>query len=43
MYDFKKFRPTVTKENEAEFNADKFYDLLKRFDVLHDIKVSFCW
>jgi hypothetical protein len=42
MYaDFKKFRPTVTKENEAEFNADKFYDLLKRFDVLHDIKVSF--
>jgi hypothetical protein len=21
---FKKFRPTVTKENEAEFNADSF-------------------
>lgn len=42
--EFKKFRPTQTKENDnsfESFNADKFYDLLKKFDLLSDITVSF--
>lgn len=39
--EFKKFVPTQKTEADKDFNADKFYDLLKKFDVLHDIKVSF--
>ena len=38
---FKQFVPTQKTETDKDFNADKFYNLLKKFDVLHDIKVSF--
>ena len=49
--EFKAFKPSVTTkaeaEDEAKFDADEFYNLLKHFDVLKDIKVifvgSFIW
>lgn len=48
--EFKAFKPSITAkvaQDEAEFDADEFYNLLKHFDVLKDIKVifvgSFIW
>jgi hypothetical protein len=42
MYqEFEAFKPKQTAENEPVFNAAKFYDLLKQFDCLTKIKVSF--
>ena len=38
--EFKKFKPSENTNNE-DFDASKFYDLLKNFDVLQDIKINF--
>lgn len=38
--EFKKFKPTENTTNE-DFDASKFYDLLKKFDVLENIKINF--
>lgn len=39
--EFKAFKPKETNENEPAFDGAKFYDLLKQFDSLTKIKVSF--
>lgn len=41
--EFKKFKPTQdnVKEEDAFFDATEFYNLLKHFDILSNIKVNF--
>lgn len=41
--EFKAFKPTVTTkaEDETVFDADEFYNLLKHFDVLNNVKINF--
>jgi hypothetical protein len=41
--EFKAFKPSVTTkaEDETVFDADEFYNLLKHFDVLNNIKINF--
>ena len=39
--EFKAFRPTDGRKEDATFNADKFYNIVKRFEHLEDINVSF--
>lgn len=39
--EFKSFKPKKESKNDAEFDASEFYDLLKNFDVLTDIKINF--
>lgn len=39
--EFKKFKPTVKSEDKETFNASKFYDMIKNFDCLNDINISF--
>lgn len=42
MYnEFKNFRPSENKKGDENFNADKFYNLVKKFEHLENIKVSF--
>jgi hypothetical protein len=42
MYtDFQSFRPTETKQGDENFNTDKFYDLVRKFEHLRDISISF--
>lgn len=38
--EFKKFKPNDSTGEES-FDASKFYDLVKKFDVLQDIKINF--
>lgn len=41
--EFKAFKPSVTTkaEDETVFDADEFYNLLKHFDVLKNVKINF--
>lgn len=41
--EFKAFKPSVTTkvEDETIFDADEFYNLLKHFDVLKNVKINF--
>lgn len=41
--EFRSFKPKSQTQEEAEtiFNADEFYDLLKNFDGLVDVKINF--
>lgn len=39
--EFKNFKELGNDENNNNFDASKFYDLLKKFDALQDIKISF--
>lgn len=40
--EFKQFKPTSTREGESEtFNASEFYDIIKHFEGLQDVKISF--
>lgn len=42
MYaEFKAFRPTVKRDSDEDFNADQFYNIIKKFDGLEGIKISF--
>lgn len=43
MYnEFKRFKPRTDKFNQSDnFNADKFYNLIQKFDGLHGIKINF--
>ena len=38
--EFKNFKPSENEKNE-NFDGAKFYDLLKKFDALMDIKINF--
>ena len=38
--EFKNFKPNDST-GEKSFDASKFYDLVKKFDVLQDIKINF--
>lgn len=38
--EFKRFRPTGNEKNES-FDAEKFHDLLKKFDILSEVKINF--
>jgi hypothetical protein len=37
----KRLKFTTGKESDKDFNEDKFYDIVKKFDGLTDIKLSF--
>ena len=41
--EFKAFKPSLTINNQEEgsFDADEFYNLLKHFDVLKNVKINF--
>jgi hypothetical protein len=39
--EFKAFKPSTTDKNDLNFNASKFYDMIKQFEHLQDINVSF--
>lgn len=41
--EFKAFKPSVTTkvEDQTIFDADEFYNLLKHFDVLKNVKINF--
>ena len=40
--EFKAFKPKTDKHKQAEtFNADKFYDLIQKFEGLKDIEINF--
>jgi hypothetical protein len=39
--EFKKFKPTEKVEQEENFDASKFYNLLKSFDALENVKLNF--
>lgn len=39
--EFKKFKPTTKHTTDENFDAYKFYDLLKKFDVLTNVKINF--
>lgn len=42
MYaEFKAFRPTINKDSDKGFDAEKFYNIVKKFDGLQGIKISF--
>lgn len=42
MYnEFKAFKPSQRKENEAEFNADAFYDLVQKFEGFEGLIINF--
>lgn len=42
MYNsFKSWKPTAGTKEQQEFNAEKFYNLVKLFDGLQNVKVSF--
>ena len=42
MYsEFRNFKSTVTGAKEDNFDADEFYNMLRKFDDLFDIKISF--
>jgi hypothetical protein len=42
MYsEFKAFKPSQQREGEQPHNAEQFYNTLKNFDILNNIKVSF--
>ncbi|MDR6548477.1 hypothetical protein J2810_004567 [Chryseobacterium rhizosphaerae] len=42
MYDqFKKFRPTDSKENPEDFNAEKFYNIIQHFSSFEGLNISF--
>ena len=38
---FKAFRPTKQTQQDEHFNADKFYDLVKKFEHLNNIQIDF--
>ena len=38
---FEAFRPTAGRDEKEPFNASKFYNLVKKFDDLNNIKISF--
>lgn len=38
--EFKKFKPNEST-GEENFDASKFFDLVKKFDILQDIKINF--
>lgn len=41
--EFKAFKPKLTTQadNKTKFDADEFYNLLKHFDVLKNVKINF--
>lgn len=39
--EFENFRPSVKREGDEFFNASKFYDLIKNFDHLQNVTISF--
>ena len=39
--EFKQFKPSQETKTDANFNADKFYNLVQNFQHLKDIKISF--
>lgn len=39
--EFKAFKPRQTNEQDQSFNADEFYNQIKNFDGLNDIRISF--
>ncbi len=39
--EFKSFKPRQTSDTDENFNAETFYNQIKGFDALHDIKISF--
>jgi hypothetical protein len=39
--EFKAFKPTQTNDKDEPFNADAFYNQIKHFDGLNDIKINF--
>jgi DnaJ-class molecular chaperone len=39
--EFKAFKPRQTNEQDDNFNADEFYNQIKNFDGLNDIRISF--
>lgn len=39
--EFKTFRPSTGAKEEKTFDASEFYDIVKNFDGLQDIKISF--
>lgn len=39
--EFKAFKPSEKHENDQHFNADTFYNLIKIFDGLNDLKIEF--
>lgn len=39
--EFKAFKPSTTDKNDLNFNASKFYNMVKQFEHLQDINVSF--
>jgi hypothetical protein len=42
MYsEFRNFKSSRSGVENENFDADKFYDMLKKFDELYDIKISF--
>lgn len=38
---FKAFRPTVKRDSDQGFNAESFYNVIKKFDGLDGIQISF--
>ena len=38
---FKEFKTFKPSDKETDFNKEEFYDMIKNFDVLNDIKISF--
>jgi hypothetical protein len=42
MYDqFKKFKPSTGKENETDFNAEEFYNIIQHFATFEGLEISF--
>src|SRR5688572_20599018 len=42
MYsEFRNFKSSFAGDKEKNFDADQFYNMLKKFDELFDIKISF--
>jgi len=39
--EFKKFKPQTAREEDKEFNADEFYNTVKRFEGLKNVLVTF--